>query len=133
MLLNSNSMNSPINASERRQSERLKVNLAVSFEQFHGLKTKGESLTRDISTSGLRMNVDGYFTPHTQLSFKLDLPEIKKRLSGIVQIIWSQRISYSDRYQIGLQFFDMLPEEKRSIEDYIREFKSKNSDSKQLS
>lgn len=126
-------MNSPINTPERRQDERLKVNLPVSFEQFHGLKTKGESLTRDISTSGLRINVDGYFAPHTQFSFKLDLPEIKKSLSGIVQIIWSQRISYSDRYQIGLQFCGMLPEEKKSLDDYICEFKSKNSDQNQLS
>jgi|GEM_PF-831398 len=126
-------MNNPISTPERRQSERLKVNLPVSFEQFYGLRTKGESLTRDISTSGLRMNVDGYFAPHTQFSFKLDLPEIRKKLNGIVQIVWSQRISYSDRYQIGLQFCGMLPEEKFFLEDYLCKVKSKNSEKTSLS
>jgi hypothetical protein len=120
-------MTNSINTPERRQSERLRVNLPVSFEQFYGLKTKQASLTRDISTSGLRMNVDGYFPLNTQFSFNLDLPEIQKKINGIIQITWAQRISYSDRYQMGLKFCGMLPEEKNVLKDYLCKIKSRIS------
>ena len=106
--------------SERRYSKRLKVNLPVTFQHLGGLKHFGETVTKDISSTGLRINMDGFFPTKSNFLVKLRFPEVSRIIEGIAKIIWSHRISYSDQYQAGLEFYEMSPVFKKWLEEYIQ-------------
>ena len=104
---------------ERRQSGRLKVNLPVNFEYMGSPRAFGESLTKDISLTGLRMNMDNFFPPNTGFLVKMRFPEVSRIMEGKARIVWSHRISYSDQYQAGLEFSEMSPVFKNWLEEYF--------------
>jgi c-di-GMP-binding flagellar brake protein YcgR len=105
--------------SERRQSKRLKVNLPVIFENMGINRHFGESTTKDISITGLRMNMDAFFSPNSNFLIKLRFPEVNKIVEAMARVIWSHRISFSDQYQAGLHFTEINPVFKRWLEEYI--------------
>ena len=104
---------------ERRRFKRLKVNLPVNFEYLGSPRAFGESLTKDISLTGLRMNMDIFFPPNSGFLIKLRFPEVSRVLEGKARIVWSHRISYSDQYQAGLEFSEISPVFKKWLEEYI--------------
>ncbi len=104
---------------EKRLTRRLKVNLPLNYEQNNAPKRFGETTTKDISSTGIRMNMDSFFAPETNFYIKLRFPEVNKIIEGLARIVWSHRISFSDQYQAGLQFFEMNPMYKKWLEEYI--------------
>lgn len=104
---------------ERRQSRRLKVILPVIYEQLGEHRQFGESTTKDISTTGLRMNMAHFFPSHTSILVKLRFPEINKVVEALAHVVWSHRISYSDQYQAGLHFSEINPVFKNWLHEYI--------------
>ncbi|HQP91373.1 MAG TPA: PilZ domain-containing protein [Candidatus Omnitrophota bacterium] len=104
---------------EKRLSRRLKVNLPVNFEQTSAPRQFGETTTKDISISGLRMNMDGFFAPSTNFLIKLHFPEVNRIIEAMASVVWSHRISYSDQYQAGLHFCEINPMHKKWLEEYI--------------
>ena len=114
---------------EKRESRRLKVNLPVAFDQLGSLKQSGDSITKDISATGLRMNMEEFYTPTMTFSIKIYFPDTDRILEGTARIVWSHRISYSDLYQAGLQFTELNPTYKKWLEEYIfnQEFKTPDS------
>lgn len=105
--------------SERRQSKRLKVNLPVTFQNMGLNKHFGETATKDISSTGLRMNMDAFFPPNSNFLIKLRFPEVNRIVEAVARVIWSHRISFSDQYQAGLHFTEINPIFKRWLEEYI--------------
>jgi c-di-GMP-binding flagellar brake protein YcgR len=105
--------------SERRIAKRLKTNLPISFEQGAPLKRFGETTTKDISTTGLRMNMATFFAPNSQCLLRLRFPEINRIIETVARVVWSHRISYSDQYQAGLEFCEMNTIFKKWLEEYI--------------
>jgi len=104
---------------ERRDSKRLKVNLPVTFERLGSVKFFGETSTKDISSTGLRMNMEDFCPPNSSFLIKLKFPEVNKVLEAIAKIVWSHRISYSDQYQAGLQFSELNPVFRSWLNEYI--------------
>ncbi|OIO36380.1 MAG: hypothetical protein AUJ74_02765 [Candidatus Omnitrophica bacterium CG1_02_44_16] len=105
--------------SEKRQSKRLKVNLPISYEYLGNQKDFGETVSKDLSVTGLRMNMPSFFPPNSAFLIRLRFPEVQKIVEGIARTIWSQRISFSDQYQTGLQFREINPVSKKWLEEYI--------------
>jgi c-di-GMP-binding flagellar brake protein YcgR len=104
---------------ERRQSKRLIINLPVTFEYLGSPRIYGETSTKDISTTGIRMNMDGFFAPNANFLVKLKFPEVDRVVESTAKIVWSHRVSYSDQYRAGLQFSDINPLFKKWLEEYI--------------
>jgi c-di-GMP-binding flagellar brake protein YcgR len=104
---------------EKRLSKRLKVNLPVNFEQTTAPRNFGETTTKDLSVTGLRMNMSGFFAPETNFLIKLRFPEINRIIEAVARVVWSHRISYSDQYQAGFQFSEINPMFKKWLEEYI--------------
>ena len=119
MCANLNIILNPMDIPERRESRRLKANLPVTFERLGSLKQFGDSSTKDISTTGLRMNMEGFSAPTSTFLIKLHFPEVNRILEGSAKIVWSHRISYSDQYQAGLHFTELNPTYKKWLEEYI--------------
>lgn len=104
---------------ERRKSRRLKVRLPVTYEQLGGNKRFGETVTKDISSTGLRINMANFFASNNDFLVKLRFPEVNRVVEAIAKIAWSHRISYSDQYQAGLQFSEINPLFKKWLDEYI--------------
>lgn len=104
---------------EKRQFKRLKANLPVFYEDASGTRDFGETVSKDISTTGLRMNMNTFFAPETSFHIRLRFPEVSKIIEGMAKIVWSHRISFSDQYQAGLQFYELNPICKKWLEEYI--------------
>ena len=103
---------------ERRESKRLKTNLPVSVLHLGDKKYFGETLTKDISSTGLRINLDLFFPVNSSFLIKLHFPQEDKIVDGTAKIVWCQRISFSDQYQAGLKFSEMNPFSKKWLEEY---------------
>ncbi len=104
---------------EKRSAKRLKINLPVSYELKGVRREFGDSVSRDISTTGLRMDMSSFLPPASSLFIRLRFPDVNKIVEGTAKIIWSQRISFSDRYQAGLHFNEMSPIYSKWLEEYI--------------
>jgi c-di-GMP-binding flagellar brake protein YcgR len=104
---------------EKRQAKRIRVNLPVSYELLGEERHPGKTVTRDISLTGLRMNMPSFFPKDSPLLVKMNLTEANRFIEGIARIVWSQRISFSDRYQAGLHFSELNPLFKKWLEEYI--------------
>lgn len=104
---------------ERRLAKRIRVNLPVTFQHLGDHKHFGETVTRDISLTGLRMNMSGFFPPQSSFLIKLHFPEVNRIIEAIAKTVWSQRISFSDQYQTGLQFTEINPVFKKWLDEYI--------------
>ncbi len=105
---------------EKRLARRLKVNLPVTFQHLGGLKDFGETVAKDISSTGLRMNMDNFFPAHSNFLIKLRFPEVNRVIEGMARIVWSQRVSYCDQYQAGLKFYDLNPVFEKWMDEYIQ-------------
>ncbi len=106
--------------SEKRQSKRLKINLPISYEYLGRQKDFGETVSKDLSVTGLRMNMTSFFPPNSAFLIRMRFPEVQKIVEGIARTVWSHRISFSDQYQTGLKFHEMSPVSKKWLEEYIQ-------------
>ncbi len=104
---------------EKRQSRRLKVSLPVTLQSLGPNKYFGETITKDISATGLRINMDSFFSPHSNFLVRLRIPEVNKVIEAMTRVVWSQRVTYSDKYQAGLQFYEINSIFKNWLEEYI--------------
>jgi len=104
---------------ERRRAKRLRVNLPLAYQHLGQDKDFGETVAKDISTAGMRINAGTFLAPGTDLVVKLRFPEVSKIIEGIAQVVWSQRISFSDQYQAGLRFTEINPVFSKWLEEYV--------------
>lgn len=104
---------------ERRLSKRLKINLPISFAQLEGEKHFGETLSKDISSAGVRMNTNTSFPVNSNFLVKLRFLDKNVTVEGKAKIVWSNRISFPEQYQAGLEFYEMNPIFKKWIGEYI--------------
>lgn len=104
---------------ERRASKRLLVTLPATYATLGDQKHFGETVTKDISISGLRMNCDAFLAANTPCTIRLRFPEVNKIIEAMARIVWSHRVSFSDNYQAGLEFYEISPISKRWLEEYI--------------
>lgn len=108
-----------MDAIEKRQSQRINVSIPVSFEQLGPGKNTGRTVTRNISVTGLRMNMPSFFPAGSSFLLKLTFPEVNRVIESIARVVWSQRRPFSDQYQAGLHFAEINPVFKKWLEEYI--------------
>jgi c-di-GMP-binding flagellar brake protein YcgR len=104
---------------EKRLARRLRVHMPVAYEPLNSERGFHETIAKDISTTGLRMNTRAFIAPQTHCRVHLTFPEVNKSIETIARVVWSQRISYSDQYQAGFQFTEIAPVQHKWLEEYI--------------
>jgi len=104
---------------ERRRAKRLRVNLPLAYQHLGQDNDFGETVAKDISTAGMRINADSFQCPGTGFLVKLRFHEVSKVIEAIAEVVWSQRISFSDQYQAGLRFTEISPVFSQWLEEYI--------------
>jgi c-di-GMP-binding flagellar brake protein YcgR len=104
---------------EKRRSKRLKTSLPVTFQHVGTSKRYGETVTKDISVTGLRMNIDSFFPPNSNFVIKMRFPEVNKIIEVLARVVWSQTTLHSNQYQAGMEFTEINPIFKKWLEEYI--------------
>ena len=104
---------------EKRQAKRIRVNLPITYELLGTERLSGKTVSRDLSTTGLRMNMPSFFPTESSFLIKLNFPEVNKIIEGIARVVWSQRITFSDQYQAGLHFSELNPYFKKWLQEYV--------------
>jgi len=91
-----------IESSERRNFERFRLAQPVQCH-LNELEPEQGSLSCDISEGGIRLNITHFLPLNTEI-----LLRIKLNSARIVEcrgrVMWIQRIPFSERYQVGLEF-----------------------------
>ena len=101
---------------EKRRNYRVGVALPVSY-QVRGEQKFGHTLTRNLSASGVSFLADDFIKPNTHLA--LDINILKKSISMLGTVRWSSALPHVDKYQVGLEFMEVAPQDRNFISDYI--------------
>ncbi len=107
----------PINtAKERRRFRRVNAKFPIWYQMKKGGFFASAS-TEDVSISGMRLNADRFFP--SGLNLKLELNILSKVIKAVGRVVWSRSLPSSGRYQMGIEFIKVDPQEKNYLSDYI--------------
>jgi len=103
---------------EKRKSRRARYTEPVSF-QLKDPHHFGGCLGRDLSEGGIRVDFNEFIPLNTEMVLQLKLGSISKVVDVTGRVAWLQRVPYSDRYAVGLQFTKADPVSHEEIRRYI--------------
>lgn len=117
---------------EKRAESRITAYLPTDYDIIGQAKKEfGSTTSRDLSQKGIKILTEKFYPPGTKFLLKLNLKEINKILELMAQSKWASNIQFSNRYQNGLCFDDLTPQQKRTLEEYIN-LKQTITDSKEV-
>ena len=90
---------------EKRRCSRVSYREAVQYH-LGEIGQGGGSVARDLSETGLRLQLDSFVPVNARINLEIPLGEAKGARVMTIQgrVAWVGRIRYSDRYQVGLEF-----------------------------
>ncbi|MBM3252121.1 MAG: PilZ domain-containing protein [Candidatus Omnitrophica bacterium] len=103
---------------ERRQFYRDQCQVPVLCKRGALLEN---SITRDISQSGIGLLVQKFVPKDTNLIMELSLAPKTEPILAVGQVKWIRKVGYGDRYRLGMQFTDLSPGAKNRLSDYLKE------------
>ncbi len=104
---------------EKRRFKRAKFGNPVSFRLKEGGSFSG-CLAHDISEGGMRVQVNDFLPVNTEMILQSRIPQTSKVIDVAGRITWLQRVPFSDRYQVGLQFTQTNSAVQEEIRSYVR-------------
>lgn len=102
---------------EKRKHTRFNTHLSVRFQLKNQPSKFGYTSSRDISEGGVRLILDEFLRPKTEVLLEMIL--LGRVINPEAVVVWSQRISHSDNYQTGLQFLKIERIENQRLKEYI--------------
>lgn len=102
---------------EKRRAFRLKRNLPIHCE----LRSEGKyvnTLTRDISEGGVKIITDSFIPRLSRMTLCINMAD-GKLIETNGEVKWMNRIPYSYRYRLGLEFRDIDAKVKSDIAKYV--------------
>lgn len=103
---------------ERRSTPRFRAYHPV---RLHGPSTPQvvETLTKDLSLSGLRCLSPTLFPVSTEIGLEVVLSTGDEPLTVRGRTVWFQTISQSEQFDLGISFLDFPPQNKRRLSAYL--------------
>lgn len=105
---------------ERRRDPRLHSHLPIRVHPT-GSPRYLDTLTKDLSAGGARVVTDLFFPTASELIVELPLYRHAAPMHSRARVMWTQRIRYSDQYQVGLEFVELAPEHRRDLTTYVHD------------
>ena len=88
---------------EKRRYRRIRFSEPVSFH-LKDPHNFGGCLARDLSEGGIQLNFNEFVPLNSEIVLQLQLSRLPKVVDVTGRVVWLQRVPYSDRYAVGLQF-----------------------------
>ena len=105
---------------EKRQYPRKEGSFPFRYRETLGTPSPFRgALVKDVSLGGLRFRTEDFLPLDTSLILELSLPESTRPVRAITRVAWSRKLSSGERYEIGGEFVEMIPSEKRSLEGFL--------------
>lgn len=102
---------------EKRLSPRINIKTPLSC-QIRGSKEHNNTITTDISASGISFNFDTFVVPNTcvNLEFKL----LTRHITTKSQIVRANYLPRTNKYRLAVKFLEIERDQQKYISDYIR-------------
>lgn len=92
---------------DKRAFFRFKFSQPVELK-FDEFKASAGSLSGDLSRGGIQLKFNQFVPLNKQVNLKIHIAsELFESVNG--KIVWVQKMRYSDRYMIGIQFLEEQP------------------------
>lgn len=104
---------------EKRRFRRIRFAEAVHY-QIKETNHFGGCLASDLSEGGMRINFNDFVPVHTEFLLQAKLEDKPHILDLRGRVKWLQKIPYSDRYHVGLEFTRVDPIVREELRSYIR-------------
>lgn len=107
----------PFRWEERRSSPRLKLQEGLLKYQIRGSPDSCCAKCADISKGGLSFLNDRFIPRGNALMLEVNI--LSRVLSFIGKVTWARALPHSDRYHIGIEFWEASLQDKNFLGDYI--------------
>ena len=105
---------------ERRRFPRLSFRESLRFRGlFEPHQVFCGAMARDLSASGVRIHTAEFLPRETRLVVLLDLPGKIDPIRAIGQVLWVEQDHISGRFKCGLEFIEIMPEDRTLIADHV--------------
>lgn len=101
---------------EKRNFPRIKLRIPLRY-QIRGKPEFYNTVSSDISLSGIGFTDDKFITPNTCAGLEINLLSRVLRMQG--KIVRSSPVAHSDKYRLGVEFLEWDPPEKNYLKDFI--------------
>ena len=88
---------------ERRECQRFTLSGPLRYQR-KGSQEFGNSIGKDISSSGIGFASEEFFPLSTHLVFEVQHPRTRDFIKAVGEIIWVSNKRYSDKYSVGARF-----------------------------
>lgn len=104
---------------EQRQFPRVPLHGPLHF-QVKTTSKFGSTVSRDISEGGIRFLSDDFVPVGTSMILEVNLDNSPKYINAVADVVWSQKVPHSERYQLGLRFSEINEAYYQDICEYVR-------------
>jgi len=109
---------------ERRESVRIDIVLSIRYSIDKTPNQSRNSVTKNVSTGGILMQVEEKFTTPTLLILDIVLPNGEKPIAGKGEAVWVKELSDMDQrgkrlFDAGIKFTSMSSGDKERLNKHI--------------
>ena len=101
---------------ENRQKSRASCRVPVLCKKGTLLEN---SLTRDISESGIGLLAQKFVPKDTNLIMEIALSPNAEPVLAVGKVKWVRKVGYGDRYRLGMEFTDISRNAKTRLSGYM--------------
>ncbi|KPK42431.1 MAG: hypothetical protein AMJ78_02485 [Omnitrophica WOR_2 bacterium SM23_29] len=105
---------------DRRQYPRVSSAMPV---QYRGIRQASNSfvstIARDISIGGARVIAHEFISVFTRLVVEISILSTPKPVRVVSKVVWIRKMPYGEHYELGMQFLEMVEEDKKNIFQFV--------------
>lgn len=103
---------------ERRRFKRIPEHLGISYKVLPASGVK-RSITKDISTIGICFLAHEFIVQGAFLEVKLSMGRQMYAFDAVAQVAWIREQPFSGKYEVGIQFVEISPDDAQRLNEYI--------------
>jgi len=103
---------------EQRQFPRVSLDSPLRF-QIKSTHKYGDTICRDISEGGIRFLSEDFVPLGTSIVLEVNLGSLSKIINAVAEVVWTQKLAHSDRYQLGLKFSEIDEPYHQEVSEFV--------------
>lgn len=104
---------------ERREAPRVAVSFPIKCVLLPERRKFFYTVSKDLSLKGIRIISKDFLIPGKKIMVYIDL--IKEIAHVKAKVIWSNKVSYTEKYYVGLQFLEISRDNRQKLLNFLNE------------